>query len=97
LVPPCPLGRAPRDRARLRPRRRHTLGPGRGRMSLTLVLGGTRSGKSAHAETLAAATALPVRYVATADGSDPSMHARIAAHAARRPAAWATVEAGDEL
>lgn len=66
-------------------------------MSLTLVIGGTRSGKSAHAERLALASARPVRYVATADGNDPSMAARVAAHAARRPADWETVEAGDEL
>lgn len=66
-------------------------------MTLTLVLGGTRSGKSAHAEALAAATALPVRYVATADRTDPSMEERIVRHSARRPATWTTVEAGDQL
>ncbi|MFP5362271.1 MAG: bifunctional adenosylcobinamide kinase/adenosylcobinamide-phosphate guanylyltransferase [Thermoleophilia bacterium] len=66
-------------------------------MGLTLVLGGTRSGKSAHAEALARASGLPVRYVATADPGDGSMTARIAAHAARRPAEWETVVAGDDL
>jgi histidinol-phosphate/aromatic aminotransferase/cobyric acid decarboxylase-like protein/adenosyl cobinamide kinase/adenosyl cobinamide phosphate guanylyltransferase len=66
-------------------------------VSLTVVIGATRSGKSARAEALAAATGLPVRYVATADGSDPSMRARIAAHVARRPAAWTTVEAPARL
>ncbi len=66
-------------------------------MSLALVVGGTRSGKSAHAERLAAATGLPVRYVATADVRDASMAARIAAHVARRPASWTTVVAGAAL
>jgi histidinol-phosphate/aromatic aminotransferase/cobyric acid decarboxylase-like protein/adenosyl cobinamide kinase/adenosyl cobinamide phosphate guanylyltransferase len=66
-------------------------------MSLTLVIGGTRSGKSARAERLARATGLPVRYVATADAGDPSMAERIAVHAARRPADWATVEANGSL
>lgn len=66
-------------------------------MGLTLVLGGTRSGKSEHAEGLAHATGLPVRYVATADPGDPGMAARIDAHAARRPGDWQTVIAGDGL
>ena len=66
-------------------------------MSLTLVLGGTRSGKSARAEELAAASGLPVRYVATADGDDPAMAERIRAHVARRPATWTTVEANGSL
>ncbi|MEA2402550.1 MAG: histidinol-phosphate aminotransferase [Thermoleophilaceae bacterium] len=66
-------------------------------MSLTLVIGGTRSGKSGRAETLALATGLPVRYVATADGSDPAMAERIRRHAERRPASWTTVEAGAQL
>jgi histidinol-phosphate/aromatic aminotransferase/cobyric acid decarboxylase-like protein/adenosyl cobinamide kinase/adenosyl cobinamide phosphate guanylyltransferase len=66
-------------------------------VSLTLVIGGTRSGKSARAEALARATGRPVRYVATADGADPSMAGRIAAHAARRPADWTTVEANGTL
>ncbi len=63
-------------------------------MSLRLVIGGTRSGKSAHAERLAVASGAPVRYVATADDSDRE---RIARHVARRPAAWETVTAGPQL
>lgn len=66
-------------------------------MTLTLVVGGTRSGKSARGEQLALASGLPVRYVATADPSDESMAARIAAHVARRPAEWETVIAGEDL
>ena len=68
-------------------------------MSLTLVIGGTRSGKSAHAERLALATGAPVRYIATAtaEAGDRSMADRIRRHRARRPASWETVEAGDAL
>jgi histidinol-phosphate/aromatic aminotransferase/cobyric acid decarboxylase-like protein/adenosyl cobinamide kinase/adenosyl cobinamide phosphate guanylyltransferase len=66
-------------------------------MSLTLITGGVRSGKSARAEALAAATGRPVRYVATADPTDPSMAERIATHAERRPAGWTTVEANGSL
>ncbi|MGB7450335.1 MAG: bifunctional adenosylcobinamide kinase/adenosylcobinamide-phosphate guanylyltransferase, partial [Ornithinimicrobium sp.] len=67
---------------------------------LTLVLGGTRSGKSRYAERLAAGAAerwqTTVRYVATAqvDPGDESHQARVAAHRARRPASWVDVECG---
>jgi len=64
---------------------------------LTVVVGGTRSGKSAYAEALAAATGLEVRYVGTADAAEGSMGARIAAHRRRRPPEWTTVEAGAAL
>lgn len=58
------------------------------------MLGGARSGKSAHAEGLAAGV---VTYVATArrDPSDVEWQARIAAHVARRPSSWSTVETTD--
>jgi adenosylcobinamide kinase/adenosylcobinamide-phosphate guanylyltransferase len=64
---------------------------------LTFVIGGARSGKSAHAEQLAAASALPVTYIATACGADAEFAARIAHHRARRPAHWRLVEAGADL
>jgi histidinol-phosphate/aromatic aminotransferase/cobyric acid decarboxylase-like protein/adenosyl cobinamide kinase/adenosyl cobinamide phosphate guanylyltransferase len=64
---------------------------------LELVIGGTRSGKSGHAEAIAQASGLAVRYVATADGDDSTMAERIRAHAERRPAGWTTLEAGPLL
>jgi len=66
----------------------------------TLVLGGTRSGKSAYGESLLDANA-PVRYVATLisqeSGGDPEMAERIRRHQQRRPAAWQMVQAQTDL
>ncbi len=61
----------------------------------TLVLGGARSGKSAHAEGLVPADEV-VTYVATSrrDPSDVEWTQRIALHESRRPPSWTTVEAG---
>jgi histidinol-phosphate aminotransferase len=61
-----------------------------------LVLGGSRSGKSRHAEQLLA-DAAPVTYVATAQGNpaDAEWTARIERHRTRRPAGWATAETTD--
>lgn len=58
----------------------------------TLILGGARSGKSAHAEALAAASGKEVAYIATARDGDEEMAARIARHRAQRDPAWITVE-----
>ncbi len=61
-------------------------------MSTTLVLGGARSGKSAHAESLAIASGRDVVYIATARAGDSEMAQRIAHHRSSRPAHWTTVE-----
>ena len=65
-------------------------------MTRTLVLGGTRSGKSRYAEDLLPAHA-PVRYLATARRrpADPEWDARIDLHRARRPPGWTTLEEPD--
>ncbi len=64
---------------------------------LTLVLGGARSGKSAHAEALITALPPPWVYVATAQAFDAEMRDRIATHRARRAAGWETVESPLDL
>jgi adenosylcobinamide kinase / adenosylcobinamide-phosphate guanylyltransferase len=62
----------------------------------TLVLGGARSGKSVTAEQILAAEPA-VCYVATAAPitDDDEWAARVAAHRARRPPQWATLETTD--
>lgn len=61
--------------------------------TLTLILGGARSGKSSYAEILAPKLGRPVLYVATAEALDGEMRARVASHRASRPPEWATLEA----
>ena len=61
--------------------------------TLTLILGGARSGKSAYAQELARQNGGSVLYVATATASDDEMKLRIEAHRAERPIEWRTLEA----
>ena len=65
--------------------------------SITLILGGARSGKSAWAEAAARRHPGGVVVLATATPGDAEMAARIAAHQASRPPAWRTVEENLDL
>ena len=66
---------------------------------VTFVLGGARSGKSAHAEALALnmADRAQLIYVATAEIFDEEMESRIALHRERRGPEWDLVEASIDL
>jgi adenosylcobinamide kinase/adenosylcobinamide-phosphate guanylyltransferase len=64
---------------------------------LVFLVGGARSGKSALAVQLAAATGAPVVFVATAEARDDEMAERIARHRASRPPEWELVEEPLEL
>ncbi|MBK1786921.1 bifunctional adenosylcobinamide kinase/adenosylcobinamide-phosphate guanylyltransferase [Prauserella cavernicola] len=85
-------GRLESGAAALRRYGRRVQGTGR-----TLILGGVRSGKSRHAEQLM--TRHPhVVYIAAGlppSDEDPEWAARVAAHRARRPVSWRTVETSD--
>ena len=61
-------------------------------MSVHLVLGGARSGKSTFAERLALESGLAVSYIATAQIYDAEFGARVQHHKNRRPANWTLVE-----
>jgi adenosylcobinamide kinase/adenosylcobinamide-phosphate guanylyltransferase len=58
----------------------------------TLILGGARSGKSAHAEKLATESGLAVTYIATAQVYDAEFAQRVEQHKNRRPEEWALIE-----
>ena len=48
--------------------------------SVSLVIGGAASGKTAYAETLALGTGRPCVYLATAEAHDDEMRTKIADH-----------------
>lgn len=68
------------------------------RFPCTLILGGARSGKSRHAESVCRASGLTRIYIATAAAYDDEMRERIAAHRAMRGEdGWQTVEEQNDL
>ncbi|QPC86642.1 bifunctional adenosylcobinamide kinase/adenosylcobinamide-phosphate guanylyltransferase [Mesorhizobium sp. NBSH29] len=64
---------------------------------LTLLFGGARSGKSAHAEREVTKLPAPWAYIATAQAFDDEMAERIVQHQARRGAGWMTINAPHDL
>ena len=68
-----------------------------GRVMLTFLLGGARSGKSTLAVQMADRQELPVTYIATAEPFDDDLRARVERHRAERPPHWTTVECPVEL
>ncbi len=68
----------------------------RNRKTVTLVLGGVRSGKSHWSQELAESFER-VAYVATAQARDAEMHEKIRRHREDRPAHWQTLEEPLEL
>jgi adenosylcobinamide kinase/adenosylcobinamide-phosphate guanylyltransferase len=66
-------------------------------MSLVLLIGGARAGKSSLALELARRWSGGVVFIATAEARDDEMTARIAAHREQRPKGWRTVEEPLEL
>lgn len=66
------------------------------RRTITLVLGGARSGKSRWAQEQAALFPR-VTYLATAQAGDAEMRKKIALHRRERPAIWRTIEAPTNL
>jgi adenosylcobinamide kinase/adenosylcobinamide-phosphate guanylyltransferase len=61
-------------------------------VTLVLLLGGARSGKSALALERGRAWGGPVTLIATGEAGDEEMAERIRRHRAERPAEWSTIE-----
>jgi adenosyl cobinamide kinase/adenosyl cobinamide phosphate guanylyltransferase len=66
-------------------------------MTLVLLIGGARSGKSRLALERAEREGKPVSFIATGEAFDGEMTERIERHKAERPYAWATIEEPVEL
>ena len=66
-------------------------------MTLVVLLGGARSGKSTRAVSLASGAGAPVTFVATGEARDDEMEARIEEHRRTRPSGWTTIEEPLEL
>jgi len=66
-------------------------------LAITLILGGARSGKTAHALVAAEATGWDLVMIATAEALDTEMEERIARHRAERGPRWRTIEAPLDL
>lgn len=64
-------------------------------MSLVLVLGAQKSGKSSYAATLARRRGAPVTVLAPARADDPELAERIDRHRRDRPPEWTTLERFD--
>ena len=61
-------------------------------MTLVVLVGGARSGKSRLAVEQARSEAAPVTFIATGEAGDAEMAERIDRHRAERPSGWTTVE-----
>lgn len=66
-------------------------------MTLLVLIGGARAGKSGLALELARRSGREVTFVATAEARDGELAERIARHRAERPRRWTTVEEPLEL
>ena len=65
-------------------------------MTLTLLLGGARSGKSTRAVEVASQYDV-VSFIATAEALDDDMAQRIARHRGERPKSWRTIEVARDV
>jgi adenosylcobinamide kinase / adenosylcobinamide-phosphate guanylyltransferase len=61
-------------------------------VTLVVLVGGARSGKSRLAVERARTEGAPVTFIATGEALDDEMSARIARHKAERPGSWTTIE-----